>query len=108
MKKILLVLLSLVAMLSACVAPPAAAPAQAPAAAPAAALVLVAGITQNTVDPFWVSVDCGAQAEAAKRGVELKLFTSTSMDANELTSLSDAAKLAQPAGMFWCPLTIAL
>jgi len=118
MRKItyLLVCLSLVSLLAACgqastevaTEAPAKAPTEAPAAAPtdvptevpAATPLVIAGITQNTVDPVWVTLDCGAQAAADKRGVELQLFTSTSMDANELTSLFDAALLANPDGLF--------
>lgn len=100
MKRSMLVLTCLVLFLAACGAAPAASPTEAPAAAPAAASLRIAGITQNTVDPFWVTLNCGAQAEATKRGVELELFTSTSMDASELTTLFDSAKLANPNGLF--------
>jgi ribose transport system substrate-binding protein len=62
--------------------------------------ISVAGITQNTVDPFWVSVNCGAQEEAEKRGIDLQLFTSTNLDANELTALFDSTLLVKPDGLF--------
>lgn len=100
MKRSVIAVTCLALFLAACATAPAASPTTAPAAAPATAPLVVAGITQNTVDPFWVTLNCGAQAEATRRGVELELFTSTSMDASELTTLFDSAKLANPDGMF--------
>jgi len=79
---------------------PAEEPTEAPANEPAAGPFVIAGIDQNTVDPFWVTVNCGAQKAADKRGASLELFTSTTMDATELVSLFDAALLAEPDGLF--------
>lgn len=63
----------------------------------------LAGVLINTQDPFWQTIGCGAQAKAAELGVKLELFTSTTMDAGQLTAAFDAAMLTSPKGFFGTP-----
>lgn len=65
--------------------------------------ITIAGVIPNTQDPFWVSIGCGAQAEANEIGVELKLFSTTTMDAAPLTAAFNAALLTNPQGIFANP-----
>jgi ribose transport system substrate-binding protein len=63
----------------------------------------IAGVLQNTSDPFWQSIACGAQAKAAELGVKLDMFTSTNTDAAPITASFNAALLTDPDGVFVNP-----
>ncbi|MGY1815165.1 sugar ABC transporter substrate-binding protein [Blastococcus sp. SYSU D00820] len=65
--------------------------------------IALAGVLANTSDPFWASIACGAQEEAEARGVELDLYTSTSIDDNQTASNFQTATLKEPDGIFANP-----
>ena len=65
--------------------------------------IRLAGVLANTSDPFWSSVACGAQDQAKKRGVTLKMFTSTSTDNNAIANNWQSASLSNPDGVLATP-----
>lgn len=58
------------------------------------------GLLQNTQDPFWTTIGCGASERAAELGVNLQLFTATTMDAAAVQASFNAAMLTRPDGYF--------
>ncbi len=65
--------------------------------------IKLSGVLANTSDPFWATVSCGAKAEAKKRGVALKMYTSTSTDNNAIASNFQSATLSNPDGILATP-----
>lgn len=65
--------------------------------------ISLAGVLANTSDPFWQSIACGAQAEAADRGVDLELYTSTSTDDAQIANNFQSATLKDPDGVMVNP-----
>ena len=65
--------------------------------------ITIAGVLANTSDPFWASVQCGAEEEAEARGVTLKMYTSTAIDDNETASNFQTATLKTPDGIYADP-----
>ena len=82
--------------------PATAAPTAAPTPTPTTPIKLAA-LIPNTSDPFWTTVSCGAKAEAAKLGADLKVFSTTGTDTNTIAQLFDSASLLNPQGMFADP-----
>ena len=62
--------------------------------------ITIAGVLQNTADPFWTSVACGAVAEGKTLGVTVKNYASTGLDTSQLSANFTAAQQSQPSGMF--------
>lgn len=67
---------------------------------PSGAGIVIAGVYGNTSDPFFSSIGCGARAEAQRLGVELKTYTSASLDTNQFAANFQSAQLAKPNGIF--------
>jgi len=65
--------------------------------------IRLAAVLANTSDPFFASQACAARDEAKKLGVELKTYTSTSTDTNQIASNFQSATLTKPDGMFVTP-----
>jgi ribose transport system substrate-binding protein len=72
--------------------------------AAAAKSITIAGVYGDTFDPFWVTLGCGAQEEAAKLGVQYKAFSSTADDTATFSQLFSSAQLVHPSGVFVNPL----
>lgn len=66
--------------------------------------ISIAAIYGNSGDPFWSSVGCGAQAEAKRLGVKVKIFSSTSTDSSAYDQSFNSAKLLNPDGFMVDPL----
>ena len=58
----------------------------------------LAGVLINTQDPFWNSIGCGAKDRAEELGVNLELFSSSTMDTAPITANFNAALLTKPDG----------
>jgi ribose transport system substrate-binding protein len=63
----------------------------------------LAAVFENTSDPFWGTVMCGAEAEASKLGAELDVYTSATIDTNATSSNVDTALLQNPEGVLLSP-----
>jgi ribose transport system substrate-binding protein len=77
----------------------------APMAASASSLkgkkvVFIAG---DKNDPFYVTLDCGAQQEAKKYGLNLSMQAPTDFDASEQTPIVDGVAAQRPAGVLIAP-----
>ena len=85
---------------------PASAPAAAPTTAPASAaaknynLTLIQGVAG---DPFYVTMACGAQAEATKEGVTLNVTGGNKWDATVQKPVIDSVTAAHPDGVMVAP-----
>ena len=86
------------------------APATSPGATGAAATgtagtagIHLAEVLANTSDPFFMSIACASQQEAAKLGVGLQTFNATSTDTNTIANNFQSASLTSPQGMFADP-----
>jgi ribose transport system substrate-binding protein len=78
------------------------APTSAPTSAPAKAwnLTLIQGVAG---DPFYVTMACGAQAEAAKEGVTLNVTGGNKWDATVQKPVIDSVTAAHPDGVMVAP-----
>jgi ribose transport system substrate-binding protein len=77
---------------------------EAGASAPkSAAAVKLAAVFENTSDPFWNTVACGASAEATRLGADLKVYKSTTISATAMSSNLDSALLTKPEGLILSP-----
>lgn len=65
--------------------------------------IVIGTLIQNTVDPFWTTIGCGAQAKADELGVTLTVYGTPSMAAAEATSAFNAILLSEPDGVFANP-----
>jgi ribose transport system substrate-binding protein len=63
----------------------------------------LAAVFENTSDPFWGTVMCGAEEEAEKLGAELNVYTSATIDTNATSSNVDTALLQNPEGVLLSP-----
>jgi ribose transport system substrate-binding protein len=64
----------------------------------------VAGIYENTQDPFWATLVCGAKAEAQQLGVNLKVYTQATQDESTLATVLSTAMLTNPQGVLFNPI----
>lgn len=60
---------------------------------------LIAQVQGNTSDPFQVTLVCGATQKAKEMGVDLKVFSSPTMDASGAAANMSAALLSKPKGV---------
>jgi ribose transport system substrate-binding protein len=76
-----------------------------PAAAGTAGVsgIHLAEVLANTSDPFFMSVVCASQQEAAKLGASLQTFNATSTDTNTIANNFQSASLTKPQGMLVDP-----
>lgn len=65
--------------------------------------ITIAGVYGDTTDPFWITLGCGAQEEAAKLGVKYQAFTSTNLDNSSFSQNFSSAELIKPSGIFVNP-----
>jgi ribose transport system substrate-binding protein len=65
--------------------------------------IRLAEVVANTSDPFFMSVACASEQEAAKLGVRLQTFNSTSTDTNTIANNFQSASLTSPQGIFVDP-----
>jgi ribose transport system substrate-binding protein len=65
--------------------------------------ISIAAVFQNTSDPFFQTVSCGAEARAAELGVDLQTYNSTDTDANTIASNFESALLTEPDGVIVTP-----
>lgn len=65
--------------------------------------VALAGVMANATDPYWISVMCGADAEAKKAGVELKWYTTPTTSTETMSQAFNSATLTNPDGLFLNP-----
>jgi ribose transport system substrate-binding protein len=63
----------------------------------------LAEVVANTSDPFFMSVQCASQQEAAALGVSLQTFNATSTDTNTIADNFQSAALTKPQGIFTDP-----
>lgn len=72
-------------------------------ARPASTKLTIAGVTFDNTDPYFISMDCGAKAEAKQLGVTLKWQPSPQPDvASELTTFNSVA-ITHPNAMILDP-----
>jgi ribose transport system substrate-binding protein len=64
----------------------------------------VAGIYENTQDPFWATFVCGAKAEAQTLGVNLKVYSQATQDESTLSTVLSTAMLTSPQGVLFNPI----
>ena len=69
--------------------------------------IRLAGVVANATDPYWITVMCGADAEAAKSNVALKWYTSPTTSAESMSQSFSSATLADPQGIFLSPFQAA-
>jgi ribose transport system substrate-binding protein len=74
--------------------------------AAAAAKYSVAGIYENTQDPFWATFVCGAKAEAQQMGVNLKVYSQATQDETTLSTVLNTALLTNPQGVLFNPIDV--
>lgn len=72
-------------------------------AATGSSSIHLAEVVANTSDPFFMSVQCASQQEAAALGVRLQTFNSTSTDTNTIADNFQSATLTKPQGIFTDP-----
>jgi ribose transport system substrate-binding protein len=65
--------------------------------------ITIAGVYGNSTDPFWTTLGCGAQQEAASLGVKYQGFTSTTLDTSAFSQNFSSAELVKPNGIFVNP-----
>jgi ribose transport system substrate-binding protein len=65
--------------------------------------ISIAAVFQNTSDPFFQTVSCGAEARAEELGVDLQTYNSTDTDANTIAGNFEAALLGEPDGIIVTP-----
>lgn len=65
--------------------------------------IALAGVMANATDPYWISVMCGADAEAEKQGVELKWYTTPTTSTDTMSQAFNSATLTSPDGLFLNP-----
>jgi ribose transport system substrate-binding protein len=65
--------------------------------------ITIAGVYGGTTDPFWVTLGCGAQQEAATLGVKYQGFSSTTLDTSAFSQNFSSAQLIKPSGIFVNP-----
>jgi ribose transport system substrate-binding protein len=65
--------------------------------------ITIAGVYGNSTDPFWTTLGCGAQQEAASLGVKYQGFTSTTLDTSAFSQNFSSAQLTKPNGIFVNP-----
>lgn len=53
----------------------------------------------NSSDPFWTTIQCGAEAEAEARGVDLEVFSTPDLDAAKFQQSLDSARAKSPSGL---------
>lgn len=63
----------------------------------------LAEVLANTSDPFFETIACASQQEAAKLGVSLQTFNSASTDTNAIANNFQSASLTHPQGIFADP-----
>jgi ribose transport system substrate-binding protein len=73
------------------------------AAATGSSSIHLAEVVANTSDPFFMSVQCASQQEAAALGVSLQTFNATSTDTNTIADNFQSATLTKPQGIFTDP-----
>jgi ribose transport system substrate-binding protein len=64
----------------------------------------IAGIWENTQDPFWATFVCGAKAEAQQLGVNLKVYSQPTQNETTLSSVLNTALLTNPQGVLFNPI----
>jgi ribose transport system substrate-binding protein len=64
----------------------------------------IAGIWENTQDPFWATFVCGAKAEAQQLGVNLKVYSQATQDETTLSTVLNTALLTNPQGVLFNPI----
>jgi ribose transport system substrate-binding protein len=65
--------------------------------------ISIAAVFQNTSDPFFQTISCGAEARAEERGVDLQTYNSTDTDANTIAGNFESALLNSPDGVIVTP-----
>jgi ribose transport system substrate-binding protein len=65
--------------------------------------ITIAGVYGNSTDPFWATLGCGAQQEAASLGVKYQAFPSTTLDTSAFSQNFSSAQLIKPNGIFVNP-----
>ena len=65
--------------------------------------IKLAGVMANATDPYWISVMCGADAQAKKSGVALKWYTTPTSSTDSMTQAFNSATLTNPDGLFLNP-----
>jgi ribose transport system substrate-binding protein len=66
--------------------------------------ITIAAVYGNTGDPFWATIGCGAEQEAASLGVKYQAFTSTSIDNSAYSQDFSSAELVKPNGILVNPV----
>lgn len=66
--------------------------------------ITLAGVYENTGDPYWNSVVCGAVTEAKAEGVKLTISSIPTQDEAKLSTTLDTALLSKPTGLLFNPI----
>jgi ribose transport system substrate-binding protein len=74
------------------------------ASSSASAKYTIAGVWENTQDPFWATFVCGAKAAAQQLGVNLKVYTQATQDETTLATVLNTALLTNPQGVLFNPI----
>jgi ribose transport system substrate-binding protein len=69
----------------------------------AGAKVKLAAVFENTGDPFWNTVACGAKAEATRLGADLRVYKSATISTSAMSTNVDSALLTHPDGLILSP-----
>jgi ribose transport system substrate-binding protein len=90
------------AALAACstAASSAAPPASSATSASASQKITIAGVFENTSDPFWVTIGCGAAAEGKRLGITVDNFSTTTLSTSAVSADFSAAQQTRPNGIF--------
>jgi ribose transport system substrate-binding protein len=65
----------------------------------------LAGVIENTSDPYWQTVICGAEAEAKTEDASLKMYTQAQLGDSQYQTSFSSALLTDPKGIFVNPFT---
>ncbi len=74
--------------------------ASSPAAAASGQRITIAGVFENTSDPFWTTIGCGAAAEGKLLGVTVKEFSTSTLSTSQVSADFSAAEQAHPDAIF--------
>ncbi len=62
--------------------------------------ITIAGVFENTSDPFWTTIGCGAAAEGKKLGVTVKEFSTSTLSTTQVSADFSAAQQTKPDAIF--------
>jgi len=65
--------------------------------------IRIAAVSLNGTDPFWITVACGARAEAERLGVRLDWSATPTIDLRTQATLLETTLLADPDGLILVP-----